>query len=502
MNKEGYRDMKKLFIRFIQFFLLIIFVLTVIVLFRTEQARWRKLPSVKPQEAISLANKQEYARRLGKALTFKTISYQETEKNNWEEYKKFIQYLEETFPRVHATLKRDIVNEYSLLFTWEGKNPLLPPALFLAHYDVVPVEQGTESDWKYPPFDGVVAEDYIWGRGAIDVKCDVIALLESIDYWVQQGYQPERTLLFAFGHDEEVGGRNGAKKIAELLKERGVSPEFSLDEGMAINEGIIPGVEGPVALIGIAEKGYLSLELSVSTQGGHSSTPPAETSIGLLASAICEIEQNKMPAKLAGPIRWMLEDLSPHMSFPMRMICSNLWLFDRVLTRVFAGIPSANSALRTTFAPTLFHAGEKENVLPTNAHAVVNIRLLPGDTTEKVISYIRKIIKNEKVEIKQYSPEKTDEASPVSDRNGEGYKIIGKTIQEVWGDIPIASALTLGGTDSVNYVGIVKNLYRFQPLKFTKEDLDLIHATNERLHIDNYMKGIEFYIRLLKNAGK
>ncbi len=494
--------MKRFFVRLIIITLLVLFTLLSVVFFRTEQARWKKLVVVPKKEPISLGDRYEYAKRLGRALTFKTISYQEAENNNWEEYKNFIKYLEETFPQVHETLKRDIVNEHSLLFTWEGKNPLLPPALFLAHYDVVPVEQETESDWKYPPFGGIVAEDYVWGRGAIDVKCSVIGLLEGVNYWVQKGYQPERTLLFAFGHDEEVGGRNGAKKIAELLKERGISPEFSLDEGMAINEGIIPGIEGPVALIGIAEKGYLSVELSVTTQGGHSSTPPPETSIGLLASAICQIEQNPMPAKLAGPIRWMLEDLSPYMNFPMRMVCSNLWLFDKVLTRVFATIPSANAALRTTFAPTLFHSGEKENVLPANARAVVNTRLLPGDTVEEVIHYINKVINNEKIEIKQFSPEKTDEASPVSDRNSEEYKAIVNTIYEVWGTIPVASALTLGGTDSVNYVGVVKNLYRFQPLKFTKEDLELIHATNERLHVDNYMKSIEFYIRFMKNIGE
>jgi len=494
--------MKRYFIRTVQVALLFILILACIVLVRTELARWKKSAPIQKKEPISLADKQEYAHRLGKALTFKTISYQEEENNEWEEYKNFIKYLEETFPQVHSTLKRDIVNEHSLLFTWEGKNPSLPPALFLAHYDVVPVEEGTENLWKYPPFGGVVAEEYIWGRGAIDVKCSVIALLESVNYWVQQGYQPERTLLFAFGHDEEVGGRKGAKKIAELLKERGISPEFSLDEGMAINEGIIPGIDGPVALIGVAEKGYLSLELSISTQGGHSSTPSDETSIGLLASAICKIEQNLMPAKLAGPIRWMLEDLSPYMNFPMRMVCSNLWLFDKVLTRVFANIPSANAALRTTFAPTLFHAGEKENVLPTHAYAVVNIRMLSGDTTEKVTEYIRKVVNDKRIEIKEFSPEKTDEASPISDRNAEGYKAIAYTIHEVWGDIPVASALTLGGTDSVNYVGVVKNLYRFQPLKFTKEDLELIHGTNERLHVDNYIKGIEFFIRLLKNVGK
>ena len=494
--------MRRFFIRFIIGVLVFFTVVIAIVIIRAELARQQRFVSIERKETISLTEKEKYAERLGKALTFKTISYQETQKNDWNEYQNFIKYLESAFPEVHATLKRDIVNNYSLLYTWEGKKPSLSPALFIAHYDVVPVEQGTENDWKYPPFSGTIADEAIWGRGALDVKSGVIGLLESVNYWIQNGYQPERTLLFAFGHDEELGGRNGAKKIAELLKERGIKPEFSLDEGMAINEGIIPGIEGPVALIGIAEKGYLSLELSVTTKGGHSSTPPDKTSIGILSAAIQRIEQHRKPAKLAGPIRWTLEDLAPYMNFPMRAVCSNLWLFSGLLAKVLATVPSSNAALRTTFAPTLFHAGEKENVLPAKAWAVVNIRMLPDDSSEEVINYIRKTINDDRVEIKPYSPEKTDEASPLSDRTSDSYKAIVETIQEVWGNIPVASSLTLGGTDSTNYVGVVKNLYRFQPLKFTMEEIELLHGTNERVRIDNYYKGIEFYIRLLKKVGK
>jgi len=481
--------------------LTLLIVILAIVLFRAEKVRWHKKEVPRVEEVSVSLEKEMIANNLGRALQFKTISYQEEMQNDWEEYKKFIRYLEETFPEVHATLKRDIVNEYSLLYTWEGKNPSLPPALFLAHYDVVPIEEGTESQWKYPPFSGAVAEGYIWGRGAIDVKCDVMALLESVNYLLKENYQPTRTLLFAFGHDEEVGGRKGAKKVAELLKERGIRPEFSLDEGMAVTEGLLPGINGPTALIGIGEKGYLSLKLMVTTAGGHSAEPPKETSIGILSNAISKIERNPMPATLEGPLRWMLEDLSPYMNFSMRVVCSNLWLLGGILKKALENIPSANAAIRTTFAPTLFHAGEKENVLPSNAWAVVNVRMLPGDNSEKVINYIKKVINDPRVEIQPFSPEKTDEASRLSDRNSEGYKAIVNSIHAIWGNIPVASALTLGGTDSVNYMDVVKNTYRFQPMKFTREDLDLIHSTNERLSIDNYTTAIKFYIRLLKNTG-
>ncbi|MCX8066034.1 MAG: M20 family peptidase [Candidatus Hydrogenedentes bacterium] len=490
--------MKRLLLWAVFTSIVIIVIIASIILFNTGLAK-RSAPDITltVSKEISL-DEEKISHNLSKAIQIKTISHQDKEKTNWEEFNKFIRFLEDTFPNAHSTLKREIINSYALLFTWEGKQPAISPTLLIAHYDVVPAEESTEHLWKYPPFSGAIAEGFVWGRGTLDVKCNVIGIMEAVEFLIKQGFTPKRTILISFGHDEEVGGRDGALAVATTLKSRGIIPEFSLDEGMAITKGIIPGIATPVALIGIAEKGYLSLELSVTTSGGHSSNPPRETTIGTLAKAILAIERNPMPAKVAGPIRIMLEKLAPYMDFEMRLVCSNLWLFSPFLKYAFENIPSANAGIRTTFAPTLFHAGEKENVLPSHASAVVNVRMLPGDSKDKVIAYIKDIIKDPMVKIKEYSPEKTDEASPISDINSEGYEIISQTIKQVWGDIPIAPSLTLGGTDSANYKDTVRHLYRFQPLKFTQEELNLIHNINERIEIKNYLKAIEFYIRLIE----
>ncbi len=490
--------MKKILLYSFPLITIIITILALILLFNTGFTPKKSEKFIHTVPKDFPLNEQIVSEHLSKAIQIRTISHQEKEKINWEEFNKFIKFLEETFPKTHSALKRELINGYTPLFIWEGKQPSLYPALLIAHYDVVPAEQSTENLWKYPPFSGAIAEGYIWGRGTLDVKCNVMAIMESIEYLVSKGFTPQRTILVSFGHDEEVGGRDGAKKVAETLKSRGITPEFSLDEGMAITEGILPGIKGCVALIGIAEKGYLSLELSVTTTGGHSSNPPRETAIGILSKAITKIEKNPMPAKLAGPIRMMLEELSPYMDFKMRLVCSNLWLFGPFLAYAFERIPSANAGIRTTFAPTIFHAGEKENVLPAYASAIVNVRILPGDSKEKVINYIKSIVNDSRVQIKEFSPNKTDEPSPVSDTNSESYKLITDTIKKTWGDIPVAPTLTLGGTDSANYKDVVKNLYRFQPLKFTEEELKLIHNINERIEINNYLKAIEFYINLIE----
>lgn len=490
--------MKKTSLFLISFLVIIVTVIAFILIFNAG------LNKEIPTEISSSLSKEfpfdeeKVVQNLSRAIQIKTISHQEKEKTDWSEFDKFLKFLEDTYPNAHSTLKKEIINNYTPLYTWGGKDPSLPPALLIAHYDVVPAEQSTEHLWKYPPFSGAIAEGYIWGRGTLDVKCNVTGIMEAVEFLTGQDFTPNRTILISFGHDEEVGGREGARKVAETLKSRGIQPEFSLDEGMAITEGLIPGIEFPVALIGIAEKGYLSLELSVTTSGGHSSNPPKETSIGILSKAIISLEKKPMPAKVAGPIKMMLEELAPFMDFKMRLICSNLWLFSPLLKYAFENIPSANAGIRTTFAPTLFHSGEKENVLPSHASAVVNIRMLPGDSKEEVIRYIRRIINDPRVEIKEFSPEKTDEASPISNTNSEGYKLIKQTIKQVWGDIPIAPSLTLGGTDSTNYKDTVKNLYRFLPLRFTKEELDLIHNINERIEIKNYLKAVEFHIRLIE----
>jgi len=359
-------------------FLGILLVVSGVLVIRTASFTSRQL-HVEPVQVIAI-DRDAVARRLAEAIRFQTVSFQDPAAPSVREFDRFHAFLTRSFPRLHQQLIKETVNAHSLLYTWKGKDARLKPMLLMGHMDVVPVDPKSEKNWTQPPFSGQSAGGYIWGRGTMDDKVSVLGILEAVEYLMSVDFQPQRTIYLAFGHDEEIGGANGAAKIAELLRARGVELEFVLDEGMNIVDGVILGIAAPAALIGIAEKGYLSLELSVETAGGHSSIPAAETAIGIVSRALQRLEAAPFPAHPSGPTRRMLEFLGPEMAWAKRLAIANLWLFDPLVRKQLAASPLTNAAIRTTLAPTLFHAGVKENVLPTQASAVVNLRILPGDT--------------------------------------------------------------------------------------------------------------------------
>ncbi len=248
---------------------------------------------------------QAAAQRLAEALTIPTVSHQDPALVDISQFERFFAFMEAHYPRVHERLMRERVGEFSMLYTWPGADAGAEPVLMLAHIDVVPAPEETLDRWTHPPFGGEIADGYVWGRGAVDDKCSVLGILEAAEALLAAGFTPRGTVYFCFGGDEEVGGRRGARRIAELLEERGVKAAFSLDEGLAVTDGIIPGLSRPLALIGLAEKGYLTLKMTAASEAGHSSAPPDRTAIGSLARAIARLDENPMPAKLHGPIRDM-----------------------------------------------------------------------------------------------------------------------------------------------------------------------------------------------------
>ncbi len=438
--------------------------------------------------------------RFAGAIRFPTLSQADTALFDPAPFQAFREYLRESFPRVHERSFPEVVAGNSLLFTWAGSNPEIPPVILMAHYDVVPVEPGTEGDWLRPPFSGVVVDGEVWGRGAMDDKASLMALLEGVETLMARGFEPERTLLLAFGHDEEVGGIRGAAEVAALLERRGVKADYVLDEGLAIVEGALPGVDGPVALLGLAEKGYLSLQLTVEGEGGHSSTPTGESAVGILAGAVSRLEASPMPTRLDGPTRMLLESLGPRMSLGMRIVTGNLWLFRGLVAGLMAGDPETNAAVRTTTAPTLFHAGVKDNVLPSKAQAVVNFRLLPGDTEATVLAHVAEVVGDPRVQVEVYQGMSVP-PSPVSRVDAPGYRQIGQAVQEVFPGTLVAPFLTLGGTDSKHFVGIADDVYRFAPLRYRPELAGGVHGTNERIPVDDYRDMVRFYVRLMELAG-
>src|SRR4051812_1288457 len=368
------------------------------------------------------------AARLSEAIRFRTISSFENPDQSSEAFRGLQAHILKSFPAFHAAAKREVIAQYSLLYKWEGSDAKAPPIGLLAHQDVGPVAPGTENDWQQPPFDGVIAEGFIWGRGSWDDKGNLYSMLEAAEAMAKAGFRPKRTIYFAFGHDEEVAGTRGAKGIAALLASRGVRLDFVLDEGLLITEGIMKGLDKPAALVGVAEKGYATLVLTAHATPGHSSMPPRQTAIGMMSAALARLEDHRLPMQIRGTISEMFDTLAPEMSGFNRVVLSNLWLFKPLLLREFEKRGPTEAVVRTTTALTIFNAGDKDNVLPGNAEATVNFRLIPGDTQGSVADHVRRTIGNERISIEPFAG--NIDPPPVTATSSEPYRALNRTIRE------------------------------------------------------------------------
>jgi carboxypeptidase PM20D1 len=438
----------------------------------------------------------ESAANLSKALTIPTISYEPDLPIDTAAFRAFHQFLEETYPLIHSTLEKEIFSEFSLLYTWKGKNPDLKPVILMAHIDVVPAPD--EERWEHPPYSSANDGTFIWGRGAIDDKGRLIATLEAVEKLIGENFVPERSIYLAFGHDEEILGRNGALLIANTLAERGVEAEFVIDEGLPITQGIIPMVSKPVASIGLSEKGYMSVILTVEMEGGHSSNPEKETSVTVLNQALHKLNNKPMKPYISEPVKNFLRYLGPEMPFLPRAIFANLWLFEGVVINIYTGSRAGNAAVRTVNSPTILTAGVKDNVIPTKAEAVVNFRMLPGETSIDVMQYLQNVIADDRVKISAYGD--IQEPSPVSSVESYGFELVHKTIKQVFPEVMVSPMLALGATDSRYYINVSSDIYKFVPFTLLDDDLARFHGLNERISIENYHRAIGFYYQLIKNV--
>lgn len=447
--------------------------------------------------ALDEVDEQAAAVRLADAIKIKTISFHEQKAPDAEAFPAFHKYLEEAFPLVHRTLERETVADYSLLYRWPGADPALKPCLFMAHIDVVPIERGTEEEWTHPPFSGEIADGFIWGRGAMDIKCGLTGVLEAVENLLKAGFTPRRTVYLSFGHDEELGGPVGAVSAVKLLQSRDVRLEYVLDEGGSILSGFFP-VDKPVAFVGVCEKGYLSLELSAQGEPGHASMPPRQTAVGIVSSAIHKLERNQFPARLSGMKR-TFDYLGPEMPLGMRILFANSWLFAPLILKKLEAKRETNAAVRTTIAPTMMEGSSKDNVLPARAAAVVNFRLLQGDTIDGVMARVRKIVNDSRIKIEVLGWNR-NEPSPVSEVDTEAYRRLEKTIRQAFPGVITAPATMLGATDSRHFVKICDSVFRFIPMRIEPEDVPRAHGTNERLAVENYAEIVRFYMLMIRNS--
>lgn len=448
---------------------------------------------------MSVYTQASPADNLAQAVRFKTISEQDLNKIDYSQFDRFHGFLQQTYPLVFSQLSVERINGYSLLIQWPGSNPDKQAILFASHMDVVPVESGTEADWEHPPFDGVVADGKIYGRGTLDNKQGVIGWLEAAEQLLAQGFQPQRNLAFAFGHDEEIGGYNGAAFIAKRMRELDLHFEWMVDEGGLIVSDYPLVKDHPVAIINVGEKRYFTITLIATGEGGHSSSPPPVSTIGRLSAALAKIEQTPFPTRIEGPVAAMLEGIAPYTDQPMKAAFNNLWLTGGLVGYQMSKDRNTVGFVRTTTALTMINAGVKENVVPQRAEAKINFRILPGDTPQTVVKTIRKIIDDENIEI---SFEEGLPSAPVADYVGSGFKVMHSATQAVYPNAVVVPSLLFAATDTRHYVGLADNIYRYYGVIMGPDQTKSIHGTNEFVSVESFDKSIEIAKEIIRRGSE
>ena len=433
---------------------------------------------------------------LAASIRFKTISHQDKEKFSPQEFEGFIKWAADTYPEFHSAMQLEML-EYTLLFKWEGSDNSLAPILLTAHYDVVPVILGTESIWEEEPFAGVISNNRIWGRGALDDKSGVVGMMEAATYLIKNNFQPIRTVYFSFGHDEEIGG-GGAAQVTEKLKQEGVQLQWSLDEGSFVNRGFFPGVDKLVAPINVAEKGIMNLLIVAKAKGGHSSTPPKKTAVTILADALIKLENEPLPGSLEGLSAVMFDEVSKHMPFGYRFLFANRWLFGGLLDNQMSSTPVINAMIRTTTAPTMLNGSIKSNVLPIEATALINFRLHPRDSIESVTEHVRRVVGSDQVEVRTLGGM---EASGVSSWESPGYEIISSSLSKVYGEVVSVPGIMIAASDTRHYSKVADNSFRFNPFSIVPEDMTGFHGTNESIAVDSFIAGIKTYVDIINEGS-
>lgn len=475
--------------------LLLLLVAAAYVLFRTFTTESKQL---KDQAALPADIRSGSLERFSKSLQIRTVSPENKADFDSIQFETFNRFLEDSYPLIDSLLEHQTFNEFSHLYSWKGTNSDLKPAILMGHLDVVPVIEENRKYWKENPFGGEVVRDTVWGRGAIDDKVSVIGLLEAVEWLLEKGFQPQRTYLIALGHDEEIGGLNGARVIAQHLERQGVEAEFVLDEGGSITRKMIPGLESDAALIGIAEKGFATLYLSLELEGGHSSMPEKETTIDVMAGAISRLKSKPMPAEISPPIASFIEYLGPEMPFVNRMAFANPWLFEPMIVSAYEASSTGNALVRTTTSPTIFNSGVKDNIIPLSAKATVNFRILSESSVDEVIEHVKDVIDDDRIKIEQGAF--NVDPSKVSDVNTSSFGGLHKTIAQAFPDAKVAPYLVVGATDSRHFSGLTDQIYRFSPIRISPANVKSFHGLNERIAVSDFHTSIQFYMQLIRNT--
>ncbi|MCH2165098.1 MAG: M20/M25/M40 family metallo-hydrolase [Marinovum sp.] len=431
------------------------------------------------------------AELLSQSIQFQTISHPLGAPNRPDDYQRFLDWVTTAFPNASQAMDRTLVSGFTPIYHWSGTDPDAGAILMSGHYDVVPIA----GEWSRDPWAGDIVDGYVWGRGTMDMKSGVVTLLRAVDQLAAQGFKPKHDIYIALTQDEEIGGQGGAAAVAQYMLDQGIKIDWTLDEGSFVLRDIISSVDSDIAMINLAEKGYLTVRITAKADGGHSSMPQTDNAIARLAEVISALQVNQVPGGLDGLTADTFDTLAPHMTFVEKLLFANAWLFKPVLEHVLTGAHTTNALLRTTTAPTMLQGSETENVLPQAASVVINFRLHPRDTVDTVVDHIKVHLPDDDFEIDVL---RLRPASPVADKDGDTFAHLSATVQRVFDNVVIVPGMTVGGTDSSHYAALTDHSYRFLPFVATTEDVGLLHAADERISIENLGRAVQYYQLLIE----
>jgi len=456
-------------------------------------ALFRPKKTAEQPRIVAEFDKDRAVEALRTLIRCKTVSDRDPALEDDAEFRKLIASLPALYPAVCARAPILQLPDRGLLLRWEGRRHDAPTVL-MAHYDVVPVEEG---DWEKPPFDAVLEDGVLWGRGSLDTKVTFNGILTAADTLIAGGWTPENDVYLAFSGGEEINGQ-GAVRIVEYFQQHGIRPALVVDEGGAVVENVFPGVRQPCAVVGIAEKGLMDLEYRVVSGGGHASAPPPHTPVGVLAAACARVENHPFPMHLTKPAAEMFDTLGRHAGFGLRVVFANLWCFGPVLNamcRKSGG--ELNALLRTTVAFTQMQGSKASNVLPPSASLVSNIRLNPEDTMDSAIARIRRTIGDERIELVKL---RGMNPSPISETNCPAWDKVAAAISGTWPGSLVSPYLMVQCADARHYRDLSNHVYRFSAMDLTLDERRTIHGSNERIRVETACRAVEFYLRLIRQC--